>query len=364
MLRPISFFTLAVLLLTLQSCANGSGSSNDGSSNNDTDNREICTGGDDEDGDGLTDCEDPDCTTDPACNTYHEVICSDSLDGDKDGLTDCEDPDCTTDPACTTSQEDCSNNVDDDDDDLIDCLDPDCESDSACQEDNRENCTNGTDDDGDGYIDCADPGCETDPACFDVCDENHIFYDSNPDPVNSCPTGKICTVTGTNLEVDCADDSVTGAGTFYGECGPNGQCPAGSTCYSPNGRATMCYPLCNMTSHPNCPDGGICFLHTNNSLVDLCIPSDDCHPADSIQECPIGEGCYIIQDSTLCLPSNNVQEDESCSSVNDCAPGLLCVYDVSEYRCLRACHPGDNSLCTSGMTCQAIQNSSEYGVCK
>jgi hypothetical protein len=59
---------------------------------------EKCFGDADEDLDGLTDCDDPDCAYDPHCR---ELACSDKVDGDLDGLVDCVDPDCFPDEDCT-----------------------------------------------------------------------------------------------------------------------------------------------------------------------------------------------------------------------------------------------------------------------
>jgi hypothetical protein len=57
----------------------------------------LCSNGLDDDADGLTDCEDPDCMGDPACT---DEICDDGVDNDADTLVDCDDPDCAGDPAC------------------------------------------------------------------------------------------------------------------------------------------------------------------------------------------------------------------------------------------------------------------------
>ena len=83
----------------------------------------VCTGGVDEDGDGLTDTDDPDCA---------EMICNDALDNDQDGVTDCDDPDCATSGACEVI---CDDNVDNDLDGLTDCVDSNCILDAACQVD-------------------------------------------------------------------------------------------------------------------------------------------------------------------------------------------------------------------------------------
>ena len=91
--------------------------------------------------------------------------CSNGTDDDGDGLTDCDDPDCAGDPNCQSTPENCSNGSDDDGDGLTDCDDPDCASDPACQA-TPENCSNGSDDDGDGLTDCEDPDCFADPSCI------------------------------------------------------------------------------------------------------------------------------------------------------------------------------------------------------
>ena len=58
---------------------------------------EVCYNGLDDDLDGLTDCDDGDCTNYPGCLTE---ICDNGVDDELDGLTDCDDGDCTNDPHC------------------------------------------------------------------------------------------------------------------------------------------------------------------------------------------------------------------------------------------------------------------------
>ncbi|PHN08383.1 M43 family zinc metalloprotease [Flavilitoribacter nigricans] len=61
---------------------------------------ELCNDGLDNDGDGLVDCDDPDCDTDPFCQPVEPEICDDGIDNDGDGLIDCDDPDCGSAPNC------------------------------------------------------------------------------------------------------------------------------------------------------------------------------------------------------------------------------------------------------------------------
>lgn len=56
--------------------------------------------------------------------------CGNGQDDDGDGRVDCDDPDCAQEVVCQA--EDCGNGVDDDADGLIDCDDPDCRADARC----------------------------------------------------------------------------------------------------------------------------------------------------------------------------------------------------------------------------------------
>jgi hypothetical protein len=126
--------------------------------------QEDCTDGLDNDLDGLTDCDDPDCATE--CTED----CSDGRDNDLDGLTDCDDPDCATE--CT---EDCSDGLDNDLDGLTDCDDPDCAT--ECTED----CSDGRDNDLDGLVDCEDAECAA--VCTEDCTDG---LDNDLDGFTDC----------------------------------------------------------------------------------------------------------------------------------------------------------------------------------
>lgn len=52
-----------------------------------------------------------------------ETICDDNVDNDLDLLTDCDDPDCGSDPICQPVAENCTDGRDNDGDGLIDCCD-------------------------------------------------------------------------------------------------------------------------------------------------------------------------------------------------------------------------------------------------
>ena len=137
------------------------------------DKQEICDNGEDDNGDGYIDCDDPLCDAFPDCANgalYGVPLedCSNGVDDNGDGKIDCEDPKCSTFPGCMgvlygVPREDCSNGVDDNGDGKVDCQDPQCASFSGCLNPPysapTEICNNGIDDDGDGLIDCRDPDC-------------------------------------------------------------------------------------------------------------------------------------------------------------------------------------------------------------
>ncbi len=188
---------------------------------------ESCNDGADDDGDGLVDCSDPDCSSsnyclpsstcgdgnlDPGeqcddgnsdngdgCNAACQLeFCGNGVldpgeqcdpeipgpgddcrpdctlgvcgDGILDEEEDCDDGNLVNGDGCSDAchieepESDCGNGLDDDYDGLIDCFDPDCAEDHDC--DGIELCYNGLDDDADTLVDCADTAdCATHPAC-------------------------------------------------------------------------------------------------------------------------------------------------------------------------------------------------------
>ncbi len=67
---------------------------------------EVCSDGRDNDLDGLTDCDDPDCLGDASCvvaPVAEAGFCGDGIDNDNDGLFDCDDADCASDATCAAS---------------------------------------------------------------------------------------------------------------------------------------------------------------------------------------------------------------------------------------------------------------------
>ncbi len=126
-----------------------------------------CDDGEDNDGDGLVDAEDPGCA---ATGSQGETgTCENQEDDDGDGWIDLDDPGCADDAAGSSEEggaaSQCNNGLDDDGDGLVDAEDEDC--DDGYDDDEfppPQNCDDGVDNDGDGWTDLADPECQADPA--------------------------------------------------------------------------------------------------------------------------------------------------------------------------------------------------------
>ena len=74
------------------------------------------------------------------CNERSFVACNDLFDNDGDGLIDCNDPDCFVFNICFEQDEICNDGIDNDRDGLIDCLDDSCASSTSCMENNVFTC--------------------------------------------------------------------------------------------------------------------------------------------------------------------------------------------------------------------------------
>jgi cysteine-rich repeat protein len=179
-----------------------------------------CTDGADNDCDGLVDCADPDCAIYPICGgpcgdgicdpgvpenpcncevdcgPPHPIeplgLCADGIDNDCDGFIDCDDPDCTADPACGAvcgngvieGAEECDDgNTNDGDGCSSTCTLEDADSDGI--PDLSDNCPAVAnplqeDADVDGHGDACD-ACPNDP-------ENDVDNDGVCGDVDECPS--------------------------------------------------------------------------------------------------------------------------------------------------------------------------------
>jgi len=98
----------------------------------DEDTADLCSDGEDNDGDGFIDCADDDCDTLGDCEYGTELTCDDDVDNDADGDIDCADSDCDGVGDCEDPESTCNDGIDNDGDGDIDCCDSDCSADGNC----------------------------------------------------------------------------------------------------------------------------------------------------------------------------------------------------------------------------------------
>lgn len=267
---------------------------------------ENCSNQIDDDGDGLTDCQDPLCFGKTVCK---EQICGDGIDNDFDGLPDCADSDC---------------------DFTEDCNPENCASYYDCMVALGCDCTHG--------LDCPPKETEAYGACQQQC-----FASSN------CRQNCIAALSIETQEniaalqgcvIDCFQDGKGWSECLYGDC-----LEEFAQCYLV-GEATCesfffeCIYGCggNPTCTENCfgnlsPQGYIDFISWNQCRLEKCDGNGD-YAVDS-QACSNMAGMYAcIEVGGGCIP---VQNGGKCSSLIDC---VLHCESFEDGPCMASCVEG------------------------
>ncbi|MFH1435787.1 MAG: hypothetical protein ABIJ56_08745, partial [Pseudomonadota bacterium] len=292
---------------------------------------EICDNDEDDNGNELVDCEDPDCYGHDACI---ETDCGNEEDDDEDGLTDCADGDCFGDDACVETE--CGDGLDNDENGLIDCYDPDCAEDEGCTE---TVCDDEEDNDHDGFADCLDADCISAEAvncsesdCADEedndgdgdtdCEDWECFLDED----GACATGDGAVGDACASHADCE----TGQCLMEWENGwPGGtctilsydddcstlECPEGSSCVS----FGMFGPWgCLAECGDGCREGYDCYDLDGDTTGDICVPG-----CDDDDQCVETGFCDIPEDADIgnCgIPPEvcDNEEDDDSDELVDC----------------------------------------------
>jgi cysteine-rich repeat protein len=239
-----------------------------------------------------------------------ELNCSDGFDNDGDGLTDCEDSDCVDDPVC----DNCGNGVLDAGEECDGgdnctnclCLSPWTESNGNLGCRNPDLCGNGVKDPGeecDGGNDCTDCTCPSDMEPDDLMGCRIRCGNLIIDPGEVCDDGN--NVSGDGCSADCLSDE---------SCG-NGIVDSVEIC-DDGGESANCDDDCSL---PACGDGNV-----NSTVGEQCDDSgesascdDDCTTVscgDGVVNSTAGEVCDDGGESASC--------DSDCSLVS-CGDGVV-----------------------------------------
>ena len=261
---------------------------------------ESCQDGSDDDCDGFSDCEDPDCRGNVACApsmpppdpqcASREMQCNDGADDDCDGHVDEDDSDCMGRMVCADVEMFCNNDRDDDCDGDVDDADSDCRGSQRCAA-SESDCHDGIDNDCDGDVDgddddCAAATCLTaESLCSDGLDDDCDGLIDAADP--DCQPPVVCNDSEQSCN-DRMDDDCDGR--------PDATDPDCAVC---SGRETE---VCDRENPSSCRSSAIACADGIDGDCDGLMDCQDPDCADSIQ-CfeapnPRQQGCRCIPGST------------------------------------------------------------------
>lgn len=176
-----------------------------------------------------------------------------------------------------------------------------------------------------------------------------------------------CAGTGTMCAYDLIDAGVVGRA-----CVPEGAVAVGAACTAQS-QATdcqkgsvcasgICREFCNTST--DCAGGYVCSGSGgyNNSVEYFMY----CQPPCNVftQDCTTqGESCYPTAAGTTCLTTGATANGQACTQFNSCLPRSMCVgVAQNTYQCAALCITDGGVPCTSG-TCEALQGTTDFGVC-
>ncbi|MGE0788730.1 MAG: hypothetical protein AB7S26_23865 [Sandaracinaceae bacterium] len=116
------------------------------------------------------------------------------------------------------------------------------------------------------------------------------------------------------------------------------------TCVEPSGACTA------TPTDSLCPGGMMC---TSTGCMGACLESP-CRLVSPQCGCAATQGCYLSGTTRLCAAAGSIARGGACTSVNDCAPGNMCINvsrttGVTINRCTHFCNNnldcGGNSVC-------------------
>jgi len=266
---------------------------------------EICDDTNDNDGDGLIDCDDPDCCSDPlSCPEYaynegsnNGLCCFNNRDDDVDGTTDENDLDCVSISSCLAEGHTCCETGQGTE---YSSLHGSCPNDLECW----SSCSYPFDTcDNQGHECCnSGMGQGVDYPIYDFsCDPGQNCFDSCSTPPQTCNNqGHECCVIG------------TGQNTHYGSY--DSTCNSGEQCFD---SCSTVVDTCNSLGHLCCPENqGQAPAYP--SYDSTCNANQEC-----FDSCTIGTTTCVIEGFSCCDPVNGggthqINHDSTCNTGEQC----------------------------------------------
>jgi hypothetical protein len=166
--------------------------------------------------------------------------------------------------------------------------------------------------------------------------------------LKACGGGKSCGVIDSTGKLGCM---TPGSTALLQPCSDTSACVAGSGCFGLSGSALSCLAFCQAGGDP-CAKGSACTgtFKTSGGTIGLCLATASCDIVTGIG-CSGTNGCYIgdTAGNPVCVPAGTAVEGGTCSTADQCLPGLVCKLTI----CRQLCHTG--TTCTNkSTTCQGV----------
>jgi hypothetical protein len=256
------------------------------------------------------------------------AACSNHKDDDGDGLIDCDDPDCFSTDACERNDRTCSNDIDDDDNGVLDCQQESCRSLAICKDPVETACQL--------RPTAAGSGCPRGKGCYITPDNRRWCALEGP----SLAGGACGNSDPSDRSQGCAAGYLCVAGNRCARiCSRDYDCTRSSICRS-IGIVSTCTTSCR--SDADCHANEECIALQRTGLA--------------LEDGGWAHQCIARADAP---PDGSAKAGEPCSASQVCMSGFLCIPEPSGSFCRSECRANtDGSVsrggCPNGTACYAV----------
>lgn len=287
--------------------------------------------------------------SDPRVSEDRDAACANHIDDDGDGLIDCEDPDCAGTRACEKTTETCANKIDDDRNGTVDCRQESCRVLPACRDAELKSCRL--------IPDVAAMGCALGKSCYLTSDGS-----------------KWCALEGSSLAgARCGDgdpsDRSQGCAAAHNcderkrcarICSDDYDCTRNSICRD-KGLVKLCSASCLPGRGCDANEECVAFQRDGEMAIANGGWAHECRARPpAAGRSALGAPCA---DRVVLVPKLG----ESATAESEiCEPGLLCIPGPTGAKCRRVCAAATDGsprsdVCEAGTTCYAVVPFSAQG---